>query len=148
MWLHVAVFSGPSSGQYFPVEGTIGAHYTLWDPMLFRMCVKTITNVSFLSIDTAEQAVVYLKHYFCVYCQLWRYFHCKNMSNVWCSNIQITSSSKTRSHVDMKYEVMLYPVYIYIYMHVHNVLDTLQPVQQCRNLKKKPLWLFLRTPCK
>jgi hypothetical protein len=38
IWLHVSVFSRPSSGQYFPVEGTIDAHYTLWDPMLFIGC--------------------------------------------------------------------------------------------------------------
>jgi hypothetical protein len=28
----------PSSGQYFPVEVTIGAHYTLWDPKLLIGC--------------------------------------------------------------------------------------------------------------
>jgi len=38
MWLHVSVFSRPSSGQYFPVEGTVGAHYTLWDPMPLLCC--------------------------------------------------------------------------------------------------------------
>ena len=35
VWLHVSVFSRPSSVQYFPIEGTISAHYTLWDPILF-----------------------------------------------------------------------------------------------------------------
>ena len=29
----------PSSSQYFPVEGTNGAQYTLWDPILFTGCV-------------------------------------------------------------------------------------------------------------
>ena len=38
VWLHVPVFSRPSSGQYFAVEGTVGAHYTLWDPILFTGC--------------------------------------------------------------------------------------------------------------
>ena len=38
VWLHVSVLSRPSSGQSFPVEGTIGAHYTLWDPILFTRC--------------------------------------------------------------------------------------------------------------
>ena len=33
--LQVSVFSRQTSGQYFPVEGTFGAHYTLWDPILF-----------------------------------------------------------------------------------------------------------------
>jgi hypothetical protein len=35
LWLHVSLFSRSSSGQYIPVEGTIGAHYTLWDPIKF-----------------------------------------------------------------------------------------------------------------
>jgi len=36
--LHVSVFSRPSSGQNFSVECTIGAHCTLWDPILFTGC--------------------------------------------------------------------------------------------------------------
>ena len=32
VWLHVSVFSRQYSGQYFPVEGTFGALYTLLDP--------------------------------------------------------------------------------------------------------------------
>ena len=35
VWLHVSVFSRPSSGQYFPVKGKIRAHYTQWDPIIF-----------------------------------------------------------------------------------------------------------------
>jgi hypothetical protein len=34
VWLHVSVFSRPSSDQYFPVEGTIDARCILWDPIL------------------------------------------------------------------------------------------------------------------
>jgi hypothetical protein len=41
IWLNVSVFSRPSGGQYFPVEGTIGAHYTLWDPIPFTGVRKT-----------------------------------------------------------------------------------------------------------
>jgi hypothetical protein len=36
--LYVPVFSRPSSGQHFPVEGIIGAHYTVWYPILFSGC--------------------------------------------------------------------------------------------------------------
>jgi hypothetical protein len=38
VWLHVSVFSKQSSGQYLPVEGTIGVQYALWDPILFTGC--------------------------------------------------------------------------------------------------------------
>ena len=38
VWLHVSVFSRPSSGQYFPVEGTFGAPYTLWDRIMSTGC--------------------------------------------------------------------------------------------------------------
>jgi hypothetical protein len=38
VWLHVSVFSRTSSGQYLPVEGTIGGHYTLWDSIQFTGC--------------------------------------------------------------------------------------------------------------
>ena len=38
VWLRVSVSSRPSSGQHFPVEGTIGVHYTLWGPILFTGC--------------------------------------------------------------------------------------------------------------
>ena len=94
--LHVLFFYRPSSGQYFPVEGTNAAHYTLWDPiLLYRVCVKTITEV-FKVQNTAEQGVVYLKHYVGVYCQLQRYFHYKNCV-AWYINIQVMSSSKTCS---------------------------------------------------
>jgi hypothetical protein len=49
MWLHVSVFSRPSSGQYFPAEGTVGAHHTLWDPMPL-LCFDGLKNHFILSI--------------------------------------------------------------------------------------------------
>jgi len=38
VWLQISVSSKPSSDQYFPVEGTIGVHYTFWDPIMFTGC--------------------------------------------------------------------------------------------------------------
>ena len=35
IWLHVAVFSRPSSGQLLIAKGTNGGHCTLWDRVLF-----------------------------------------------------------------------------------------------------------------
>ena len=55
---------------------------------------------------------------------------------MWYSNIQITCSSKTHSHVDIQ---VRNNVVLGIYMHVHNVLYTLHPVHQCFKLKKKLL---------
>ena len=36
--LHVSVFSRPSSGKHFPVEGKIVSPYTLWDSIMFTWC--------------------------------------------------------------------------------------------------------------
>jgi len=45
LWLGVSVLSRPSSGHHFPVEGTVGVHYTLWDPILCTGCSsKQITT--------------------------------------------------------------------------------------------------------
>jgi len=38
VWLRFYVSSRPSSDQYFPVEGTNGVHYALWDSILFTGC--------------------------------------------------------------------------------------------------------------
>ena len=37
--------------------------------------------------------------------------------------------------------------FITVSKHLHNVLDTLHPVQQCFKLRKKGTKLFIRTPC-
>jgi hypothetical protein len=41
-------------------------------------------------------------HYVRVYYQVWRYCHYKSRSIKWFINIQVTSSSKTLSHVDIQ----------------------------------------------
>jgi len=41
VWLHVSIFSRPSSDQHFPVDGKIGAHYTL-DPSLTSPGIWTV----------------------------------------------------------------------------------------------------------
>ena len=47
VWLCVSVSSRPSSGQHFPVEGTIGARYILWVPILltgYATCCQQYFN--------------------------------------------------------------------------------------------------------
>ena len=52
VWLHVLFLSRPSSGQYFPAEGTFGVHYTVWDLILFTGCVYKNNYKSFFKFKT------------------------------------------------------------------------------------------------
>jgi len=56
------------------------------------------------------------------------------MSIIWYINIQITSLSKIRSHVDIQVRSNVV-LGIYTYMHVRNVLDTLHHFQLYFKLK-------------
>jgi hypothetical protein len=49
VWLHISAFSRPSSGQYFPVKGTIRAHNTLRNPIMLQG-VRKNNYKTFLSL--------------------------------------------------------------------------------------------------